>query len=85
MKFGGTTGNLDFYKKTPTIEFDTPKSQGTYKIISVFKTNTLSTQGEFFNYMIGDFQNEKDFMNYVYNVRIRSLFKIGRASCRERV
>lgn len=74
MKFGGTTGNLDFYKKTPTIEFDTPKSQGTYKIISVFKTNTLSTQGEFFNYMVGDFQNEKDFMNYVYNVRIRSLF-----------
>ena len=74
MKFGGTTGNLDFYKKTPTLEFDTPKSQGTYKIISVFKTNTLSTQGEFFNYMIGDFQNEKDFMNYVYNVRIRSLF-----------
>jgi len=39
----------------------------------VFKTNTLSSQGEFFNYMIGEFQNEKDFMNYVYNVRIRSL------------
>lgn len=74
MKFGGTTGNLDFYKKTPTIEFDTPEAQGTYKIISVFKTNTLSSQGEFFNYMIGDFQNEKDFMNYVYNVRVRSLF-----------
>lgn len=75
MKYGGTTGNLDFYKKSPTIKFDTPEEQGTYKIISVFKTNTLSSQGEFFNYMIGDFQNEKDFMNYVYNVRIRSLFK----------
>ena len=74
MKYGGTTGDLDFYKKSPTIEFDTPEEQGTYKIISVFKTNTLSTQGEFFNYMVGDFQNEKDFMNYVYNVRIRSLF-----------
>lgn len=74
MKYGGTTGNLDFYKESPTIEFDTPEAQGTYKIISVFKTNTLSSQGEFFNYMIGDFQNEKDFMNYVYNVRVRSLF-----------
>lgn len=74
MKFGGTTGNLDFYKKTPTFEFDTPQAKGTYKIISVFKTNTISSQGEFFNYMIGNFQNEKDFMNYVYNVRIRSLF-----------
>ena len=74
MKFGGTSGDLDFYKKTPTIEFDTPDGNGTYKIISVFKTNTLSSHGEFFNYMVGDFQNEKDFMNYVYNVRVRSLF-----------
>lgn len=74
LKYGGTSGNLDFYKKAPTIEFDTPDGDGTYKIISVFKTNTLSSQGEFFNYMIGDFQNEKDFMNYVYNVRVRSLF-----------
>lgn len=74
LKYGGTKGNLDFYKKTPTIEFDTPKGNGTYKIISVFKTNTLSSHGEFFNYMKGNFQNEKDFMNYVYNVRSRSLF-----------
>lgn len=73
MNYGGTTGNLDFYKKVPVIEFDTPQANGQYKIISVFKTNTLSSHGEFFNYMIGDFQNEKDFMNYVYNVRVRSL------------
>lgn len=73
MNYGGTSANLDFYKEQPTIRFDTPKAPGTYKIISVFKTNTLSSQGEFFNYMIGNFQNEKDFMNYVYNVRVRSL------------
>lgn len=74
LKYGGTSGNLDYYKKSPTIEFDTPDGDGTYKIISVFKTNTLSMHGEFFNYMIGNFQNDKDFMNYVYNVRMRSLF-----------
>lgn len=73
LNYGGTSGNLDFYKKAPVIEFDTPDGDGTYKIISVFKTNTLSSQGEFFNYMIGEFLNEKDFMNYVYDVRIRSL------------
>ena len=44
-----------------------------YKIISVFKTNTLMSHGEFFNYMVGNFQNDKDFMDYVYNVRVRSL------------
>lgn len=73
MKYGSTSGNLDFYEDVPTLRFDTPDGEGTYKIISIFKTNTLSGHGEFFNYMIGNFQNEKDFMNYVYNVRIRSL------------
>ncbi len=73
MEYGGTEGNLDFYKEHPTVVFDTPQGDGLYKIISVYKTNTLSAHGEFFNYMVGDFQNEKDFMNYVYNVRIRSL------------
>ncbi len=83
MEYGGTSGNLDYYKKHPTIIFDREPvtdgdgnevtRDGVYKIISVFKTNTLSGHGEFFNYMVGNFQNDKDFMNYVYNVRIRSL------------
>ena len=58
-KFGGTTGDLDFYKEVPTFRFDTPKGKGTYKIISVFKTNTLTAHGDFFNYMISDFENDK--------------------------
>ncbi|MCD8026946.1 MAG: class B sortase [Clostridiales bacterium] len=73
MNYGGTTGNLDFYQESPTIEFDTPEGNADYKIISVFKTNTLSSQGEFFNYMVGNFNSDQDFMDYVYNVRIRSL------------
>ena len=74
MNYAGMSGNLDFYKEAPIIEFDTPKANGKYKIISIFKTNTLSSQGEFFNYLrCCDFQNDKDFMNYVYNVRVRSL------------
>ena len=73
MSYAGMSGNLDFYEEAPVIEFDTPKADGMYKIISVYKTNTLSSQGEFFNYLRADFQNDKDFMNYVYNVRIRSL------------
>lgn len=74
MKYAeGTSANLDFYKKNPTITYNTPQSDGVYKIISIFKTNTLSAHGEFFNYMVGNFQNDKDFMDYVYNVRIRSM------------
>lgn len=73
LKYGGTSGNLDFYKESPEVYFDTPDGKGTYKIISVFKTNSLSSQGEFFNYMIGNFNSSAEFMNYVYNVRIRSM------------
>lgn len=73
MGYGGYEGDLDYYKDHSTVIFNTPQGDGVYKIISVYKTNTLSAHGEFFNYMVGDFQNEKDFMNYVYNVRIRSM------------
>lgn len=74
LKYGTTSGNLDFYKKCPTITFDTPDGDATYKIISVFKTNSLSSHGEFFNYMIGNFNSDSEFMNFVYNIKVRSLF-----------
>ena len=66
-------GNLDFYKKSPTIEFNTPKGDNTYKIIAVIKTSTLFEHGYFFNFQQGSFLSDAEFMNFVYNVRERSL------------
>lgn len=65
--------DLDFYKKTPTFTFNTIYEKSKWKIISVFKTNTLESQGEFFNYLRGDFKNDYDFLNFIYNVRERSI------------
>lgn len=65
--------NLDFYKERPVIMFDTLDGQGDWKIISVFKTNTLKEQGELFNYLMVDFANDKDFLDFVYDVKIRSI------------
>ena len=73
LKYGTTSGDLKFYKKCPTITFDTPDGDATYKIISIFKTNSLSSHGEFFNYMIGNFNSDSEFMNFVYNLKIRSM------------
>lgn len=75
MGYGDLKGNLNFYKKHPIIEFNTPEANGQYKIISVFKTSTYydHDDGKFFNYMQGSFLSDAEFMNYVYNVRIRSL------------
>lgn len=73
MGYGDLTGDLEFYKDHPIVEFNTPEGDGQYKIISVFKTSTLYAHGEFFNYMQAEFLSDAEFMNFVYNCRIRSL------------
>lgn len=73
VNYGDLTGDLDYYKSHPIIEFNTPEGDQQYKIISVFKTNTLYAHGEFFNYMQGEFLSDAEFMNFVYNCRVRSL------------
>lgn len=66
--------DLNFYKETPAFTFNTIYEKAKWKIISVYKTNTLEEHGEFFNYLRGTFETESDFMNYVYQVRARSIF-----------
>ncbi len=72
MKFS----DLEFYRQNPIIEFNTLKEEADWKIFSVFKTNTLPEQGEIFNYIISDFKNDAAFMEYVENVKKRSLLDI---------
>lgn len=69
--------NLGFYKSAPVIQFDTAEYDADWKVISVFKTNTLTSQGEFFNYLRGEFENETEFMDFVYNVLERSIIDTG--------
>ncbi|MBQ1992095.1 MAG: class B sortase [Clostridia bacterium] len=82
MGYGKYKPDMDYYRKHPTIEFDTPKGVATYKIISVFKTSTLDAHGEFFNYLTASFSSDAEFMNYVYLVRERSLIDTG-VTCNE--
>lgn len=69
--------NLEFYRSTPVIQFDTAEFDADWKIVSVFKTNTLPEQGEFFNYLRGTFDTDKDFMDFVYNILERSIIDTG--------
>ncbi len=66
--------DYSFYKKTPSFTFNTIYEKSEWKIISVLKTNTLEEHGRFFNYLRGDFDNDYDFLNFVYQVRERSLY-----------
>ncbi|MDR0914004.1 MAG: class B sortase [Oscillospiraceae bacterium] len=74
LNYGGTSGNLDFMKASPIIYFDTEDGAGVYKIISYLKVDVDVEPSKFFNYLVADFNSDAQFMNFVYNLRIRSLF-----------
>ena len=70
----GDNYGINFYKKTPVFTFNTIYEKSKWKIISFFKTNTLEEQGKFFNYLRGnDFVSDYDFLDFVYQLRVRSL------------
>ena len=69
--------DINFYRKAPIMQFDTPEYDADWKIISIYKTNTLGIHGEFFNYLRGTFDSEEDFMDFVYNTMERSLIDTG--------
>jgi len=70
----GFNPKLDYYKKHSVLTFNTPEEDSKWKVISVFKTSTLYAHGEFFNYMQGSFNSDAEYMNFIYNLRIRSMF-----------
>lgn len=76
LKYGEYSPEMDFFKKSPTLFFNTPEGNEQWIIFSVYKTNTLEVHGDFFNYLMGSFESDAQFMNYVYNVKIRSLIDI---------
>lgn len=76
LDYGAFTGDLEFYKTAPTVFFNTPKGVEQWVIFSVYKTSTLEIHGEFFNYLLGDFTSDAQFMNYIYNIKERSLFDV---------
>ncbi len=76
LKYGKYQGDLSFYKSAPTLFFNTPAGNEQWIIFAVYKTNTLESHGDFFNYLMGDFSSDAQFMNYVYNVKERSFFDV---------
>ncbi len=65
--------DLDFYKKRPVFTFNTIYEKNQWKIIAVIKTSTLEKHGEFFNYLRGDFSTDYDFLNFIYDLKVRSI------------
>ena len=66
-------GDLEFYRQNPVIIFDDIYRSGAWKVFAVIKVNTLASQGTPFPYLQGEFASEESFLEYVEQVRSRSL------------
>lgn len=74
---------LDYYKKRPVFTFDTIYQTGQWKIFSIFITNGTSKKEPLFNYTKADFTDASDFLNFVYQLRIRSIFQMDTVDINE--
>ncbi|MDF2943723.1 MAG: hypothetical protein K0S01_2581 [Herbinix sp.] len=74
---------LDYYKERPVFTFDTIYQPGQWKIFAIIVTNGTSNKEPLFNYTRATFQDASDFMNFVYQIRIRSIFHINAVDVNE--
>ena len=67
--------SVEFYKKNPTITFDSLYRDSEYKVFAVFITNSIESQdnGNFYNYRQTEFSSEKDFEEWINEAKVRSL------------
>ena len=66
--------SFSFYQMSPVVTFNSLYEKSKWKIIAVCKTNTLEWQGPYFDYLRGDFGSEYDFLNFIYQIRLRSIY-----------
>lgn len=66
--------DLDFLIEHPIISFDTIYEEALWKVFAIYITPGNNDRDDFFQYIKPDFPTHKDFMEYIYQIRIRSLF-----------
>ncbi len=74
---------IKFYKNHPLIQFDTIYHTGTWKVFAVFITPPDPERDYFFEYRTSTFADASDFLNFVYQIRIRSLINVDAVDINE--
>lgn len=65
--------DLSFYKSAPVLTFNTLYEKNKWKVISVMRMDVSSSDSDSFRYLRGSFGSDYDFLEYVYQVRMRSI------------
>lgn len=74
-KYSPWETELEYYKKTPVVDFDTLFEKSKWKIFGAVYCTIDSSYGETFNYLDKlDFDDESDFYEYMSEVMDRSMF-----------
>ena len=75
---------VSYYQEHPVITFDTIYNTGEWKVFAVFITNGSDKKEELFDYRKSNFQDSSDFLNFVYQLRIRSVLNINDVDINEK-
>lgn len=73
---GKTQGNVKFYQSAPIVTVDTPEGTDEYVIFSVMKIDVSNDIENVFDYLKADFDSSARFMNFIYNLKIRSYLDV---------
>ena len=68
--------DISFYKKHSIISFDTIYEKADYKVFAIIKTTPKVDKDYFFEYRKSTFKDASEFLNFVYQIRIRSLITV---------
>jgi sortase B len=75
--------DITYFKQHTIFNFDTIYQSGKWKVLSVFITNGSDKKEPFFNYMQSTFKDSSEFINFVYQIRIRSIYNLDQVDVNE--
>ncbi|HHT87846.1 MAG TPA: class B sortase [Clostridiales bacterium] len=65
---------INFLVEHPIISFDTIYEEALWKVFSIYITPGNNDRGDFFPFTKTEFESDQDFMEFIYQTRLRSLF-----------
>ena len=75
--------DINFLKVNPVFTFDTIYDKGEWKIFAYIITNGSNRKEEFFDYQKSTFKDDSDFLNFIYEMRIRSIYNFDHVDINE--
>lgn len=67
--------DINFYKEHPVITFDSIYDESKWKIIALLRVSGKNSANDGFNFMQGNFESDEEFLDFLYQIQVRSLYK----------